>query len=427
MTSLSYVMSLMPDAIVQRPRPPRHGYHVYPMGPSYLGLPDGRGLVMGEERDGPLRHASAAFSKRDAAGAGAVGRLDGRHRRRARTAAHPGAAQARLEAPGGPARPAQGWRGGCGGSTSAQAADVTRLFTMSDRRPAAGVVRDRCRAGDDGRQRRHRHVGRAGGAGHRLRDAAPLDRRRRRRVERSVQWGYPRGGMGAVADAIRRAAESFGVDGAHRRAGRAGADRATAGSPASPSSTARSWRPTGRRHRRAPADRLPPPPRRRRAARRLRRRHPALAQPQRHGEGQPRALASCPTSPRIPARTCSPTTPEPSSWPTRLDYLETAFQEARSGQPADPAVQRRLHPQRCSTDRCAPTGTHVMSLFTQWVPSTWSDEPHQDELEAYADRVVAGYDRAGARTHALDHPPPGHRPLRDGAHLRADRRQHLPR
>ena len=25
------------------------------------------------------------------------------------------------------------------------------------------------------------------------------------------QWGYPRGGMGAVADAIRRAAESFGA------------------------------------------------------------------------------------------------------------------------------------------------------------------------------------------------------------------------
>ena len=32
-----------------------------------------------------------------------------------------------------------------------------------------------------------------------------------------------------------------------------------------------------------------------------------------------------------------------------------------------------------------------MSLFTQWVPSTWSDEPHPDELEAYADRVVDGY------------------------------------
>ena len=30
-------------------------------------------------------------------------------------------------------------------------------------------------------------------------------------------WGYPIGGMGAVSDAIRRSAESFGADGAHRR------------------------------------------------------------------------------------------------------------------------------------------------------------------------------------------------------------------
>ena len=35
-----------------------------------------------------------------------------------------------------------------------------------------------------------------------------------------------------------------------------------------------------------------------------------------------------------------------------------------------------------------PEGTHVMSLFTQWVPETWSEEPHAEELEAYADRIV---------------------------------------
>ena len=33
-----------------------------------------------------------------------------------------------------------------------------------------------------------------------------------------------------------------------------------------------------------------------------------------------------------------------------------------------------------------------MSLFTQWVPHGWSEKPHRDELEAYADRVIAGYD-----------------------------------
>ena len=68
-----------------------------------------------------------------------------------------------------------------------------------------------------------------------------------------------------------------------------------------------------------------------------------------------------------------------------LEYLEQAFQEARSGHPAsrpfsDGCIPSTLDPTLC------PEGTHVMSLFTQWVPSSWSEEPHRDELEAYADR-----------------------------------------
>ena len=40
----------------------------------------------------------------------------------------------------------------------------------------------------------------------------------------------------------------------------------------------------------------------------------------------------------------------------------------------------------------APEGHHIVSLFTQWVPHGWSREPRTEELEAYADRVIAGYD-----------------------------------
>jgi len=29
-----------------------------------------------------------------------------------------------------------------------------------------------------------------------------------------------------------------------------------------------------------------------------------------------------------------------------------------------------------------------MSMFTQWVPHTWAEEPHTAELEAYGDRVI---------------------------------------
>jgi phytoene dehydrogenase-like protein len=33
-----------------------------------------------------------------------------------------------------------------------------------------------------------------------------------------------------------------------------------------------------------------------------------------------------------------------------------------------------------------------MSMFTQWVPHTWNAERHDDELEAYADRLFARMD-----------------------------------
>ena len=75
-----------------------------------------------------------------------------------------------------------------------------------------------------------------------------------------------------------------------------------------------------------------------------------------------------------------------------VDYLETAFEEARHGRPAtrpfsDGVIPTTLDPS------LAPEGAHVVSLFTQWVPHEWSTEPHREELEAYADRVVEEYDR----------------------------------
>ena len=76
-----------------------------------------------------------------------------------------------------------------------------------------------------------------------------------------------------------------------------------------------------------------------------------------------------------------------------IEYLESAFQEARAGRPAtlpfsDGVIPTTLDPS------LAPEGAHVVSLFTQWVPHTWSQEPHRAELEAYADRVIQAYDDA---------------------------------
>ena len=70
-----------------------------------------------------------------------------------------------------------------------------------------------------------------------------------------------------------------------------------------------------------------------------------------------------------------------------LEYLETAFQEARSGRSATaPFADCEIPTVFDST--MAPEGKHVMSMFTQWVPEGWSEEPHREELEDYADRLI---------------------------------------
>ena len=73
-----------------------------------------------------------------------------------------------------------------------------------------------------------------------------------------------------------------------------------------------------------------------------------------------------------------------------MEYIERAFIDAREGRPALRPFSDGVIP--TAFDRTlSPEGTHIMSLFTQWVPSEWASEPHQDELEKYADRVIDTY------------------------------------
>ena len=74
-----------------------------------------------------------------------------------------------------------------------------------------------------------------------------------------------------------------------------------------------------------------------------------------------------------------------------IDYLEKGFEEARRGIPSTAPFSDGV----CPTvhDRSlSPEGTHILSLFTQWCPAEWNEEPHEAELNDYADRVIAGYD-----------------------------------
>ena len=73
-----------------------------------------------------------------------------------------------------------------------------------------------------------------------------------------------------------------------------------------------------------------------------------------------------------------------------IEWIEEAFQEARQGRPATRPFSDSVIPTTFDKTLC-PEGTHIMSLFTQWVPHDWSDAPHTEELEAYADRMIDCY------------------------------------
>ncbi len=75
-----------------------------------------------------------------------------------------------------------------------------------------------------------------------------------------------------------------------------------------------------------------------------------------------------------------------------MEYLERAFDDAKYGQASAHPYSDGVLPSVVD-DSLAPAGKHVMSCFTQYVPADWSKAPHSEELEKYADRVIEGYAR----------------------------------
>ena len=73
------------------------------------------------------------------------------------------------------------------------------------------------------------------------------------------------------------------------------------------------------------------------------------------------------------------------------EYAERAFQDAHLEHKAAarPFVDGAI-PTTIDHD-LTPEGVHFFSMFSQWVPHEWNEEPHRDELEAYADRAIDGY------------------------------------
>ena len=385
-TRLSYVMSLMPPTIIRDLRLDKHGYKIFPMGPYYQAFPEGGSIKLYAD-DAKRNHDEISrWSKKDADAmprwdAWLAGLADvlgpllltvppnlGSHKPRDL------AETLRLA-----------WRQR--GLDVRTIADVTRLMTMSiadllddwfsspqvkGALAVNGVIGTWAGPYEPGTAyvMAHHSIGDVGD-GH------------------LGNWGFQEGGMGAVADAIAGAARENGAEirtGARvtqllikRWPGRRGRPRGRTADHGQ-----------GRGHLAAPAHRVPGPRRPPEPARRLRRRHRALEDPQRRRQDQPGAGRT----PRLHRRSRH----QPGRSTTRVRWRwrrpcrtssAPSKTRARAGPPPGRSATGSSRPP--STRRCARRAYHIMSLFTQWVPSDWSEEPHTTELQAYADRMIDCY------------------------------------
>lgn len=383
-TTYSYVVSLMPESIVRDLELRRFGYKVHPMGPYFLAFPDGGSLLMASGEDDLDRESMSRFSKKDA---------DAYPRWRkwmGEMAEILGPLLLTTPPKIGSRRPGDlldalklAWR--FRGLDVPRVGEVTRLMTMSiwdllddwfesPQVKAAlaidGIIGTWSGPASPGTAYvlAHHEIGDAGiGTG---------------------SWGYPEGGMGAVSDAIRASAESRGaevrtnarVDRVLTKGGRAAGVVLAGGEELFADTVVTTIHPKITFLEQLDRSELPDD----------------FVQSiegwnTRSGVVKVNVVLS-----ELPDFTARPGI-EPGihhggaiELCHSLDYMEDAFQDARKGRPSQRPFSDGVIPTVFDKTLC-PDGFHIMSMFTQWVPHEWANEPHQEELEAYADRVIDGY------------------------------------
>lgn len=384
-TTYSYVMSLMPPTILKDLSLERHGYKVYPMGPYYQAFPDGRSIKMYADDAKKNYESISRFSKKDAE---TMPKWD---------AWLAGVADVMgpllLEIPPklGSMKPADlldqlkiAWK--MRGLGVRGVGDVTRLFTMSitdllddwfeSEQVKAGLTVNGVIgtwAGPDepgtAYVMLHHSIGDVGD-GH------------------LGSWGFPEGGMGAVADACRRSAEELGAeirtDARVRkvlvRGGRAVGVALESGDELRAPVVVTTVHPKIAFLDHLDRNELPPDFVR-----------DIEGWKTRSGVVKVNVAIS-----ELPDFTADPGTSRQDHHTGSVElclspaYCERAFQDAKEGRGAERPFVDGVIP--TTFDKTlAPGGVHIFSMFTQWVPHEWSKEPHREELEAYADRIIDGY------------------------------------
>ena len=386
-TRLSYVMSLLPPTILNDLKLERHGYKVFPMGPYYQAFPEGGSLTLYEEESQRAYDEIAKWSKKDAdaypkwnAWLGGLADVLGP----LLLTVPPNIGSRKPRDLAGTLKLA--WRHR--GLSVRTIADVTRLMTMS----IADLLDDWFESPQvKGALAVNGVIGTWAGpyepgtayvmAHHSIGDVGD---------GRLGSWGFPEGGMGAVAAAIASSARSLGVT--IRTGARVakvtvapGSGRATGvvldnGDEITAKVIVTSLHPktafldhVGREN--LPAD------------------FAGDIERWKTRSGVVKinlALGELPDFTANPGTHLQEHHTGSVEMAPSMEYVERAFIDAREGRAAARPFSDGVIP-TAFDKTLAPEGYHIMSLFTQWVPSTWNTEPHREELEKYADRVIDTY------------------------------------
>ena len=403
-TALSYVVSLMPPTIVRELELERHGYKVYPQHGYFVPYRDGRALQLPEHDPARRREQIEQFSKADA---DAFERWDEWLGSLAKVL---GPLLTTIPPRVGSRRPADlldqarlAWQ--LRGLGVAGVSDVTRLFTMSiadlldeyfESPQMQGVL---AVSGVIGTWAGPRSAGTAYVMAHHkigdvlpgrpsasppLRSASPSSRG----DGQLGSWGFPEGGMGGVSRALRDAAVANGavvrtdapVSRIDIRNGRVRGVTLVSGEEVRADVVVAATHPKITFLEHVDRAELPPP----------------FVERIEQWKTRSGTVKVNVAVDRLPEFTARPGfDPEVHGGTIvlaeSLDDVEGAFQDAVAGRPAvqpfaDICIPSVFDP------TLAPEGKHVVSMFTQWVPHTYSAEPHFDDLDAYADRVIARVD-----------------------------------
>jgi phytoene dehydrogenase-like protein len=383
--TLSYTMSLMPPKIIRELELERFGYKVHPLGRGYIPLPDGRSLI--ETSDPAEDHEQfAKFSKRDADRV--VDYFDWLDKLTKVLApilmqTPPKVGSKSLGDAFDQARFAWSLRKKVDVRT---VAEITRLFTTSaadllDRWFESPVIK--------GAEAVNGIIGTWFGpyspgsayvlAHHSVGDLGDGV---------LAGWGFAEGGMGAVADAIRRSAESAGatirvnapVERILVREGRAVGVVIGGGEEVYASTLVTACHPKITFLRQLDRSELPDD----------------FLNDIENWKTRSGVVKINLALDRLPEFTADPGfNPDIHGGAIEIchdiDFIERAFQDAREGRAAEQPFSDCEIPS-VFDPTLAPEGKHVMSMFSQWVPHEWANEPHPRQLEAYADRLIQLFD-----------------------------------